>query len=344
MGSRALCSVLYAAHHRSPLAAHRPRPRTLPHHRSPLIVITAHHLSSFLPKPKHATASAPAAAPASTATLASTALAARTGVALASAKPSTGAAPSASAHSTALVTSGPPPYRHRAGWVPRTLLDFADGGAFPEIHLAQYPLDLGRKDRDATRLAGKTLALRVDESGEIVYDALAKHGHARSQHVHATIADLVPMDRSADDDAVFARPDEEEVERTAERTRAALSKIVGGKLDASKVSSLAVAQPGKPQYIRYTPDAVGGSAASSGQTKVIRIVEAQIDPIEPPRFAHKKVPKGRSEDERRGCVRIIMSLIRICTAHHMASYDRPRFSAGAGDALAAAKGFQGGAA
>lgn len=33
-----------------------------------------------------------------------------------------------------------PPYGQRKGWVPRTEPDFGDGGAFPEIIVAQYPL------------------------------------------------------------------------------------------------------------------------------------------------------------------------------------------------------------
>lgn len=33
-----------------------------------------------------------------------------------------------------------PPYGQRKGWVPRTEADFGDGGAFPEIAVAQYPL------------------------------------------------------------------------------------------------------------------------------------------------------------------------------------------------------------
>lgn len=33
-----------------------------------------------------------------------------------------------------------PPYGQRKGWVPRTEADFGDGGAFPEITVAQYPL------------------------------------------------------------------------------------------------------------------------------------------------------------------------------------------------------------
>lgn len=42
-------------------------------------------------------------------------------------------------------TSGAPPYGQRSGWIPRTLDDFGDGGAFPEISIAQYPLEMGKK-------------------------------------------------------------------------------------------------------------------------------------------------------------------------------------------------------
>lgn len=35
----------------------------------------------------------------------------------------------------------------RQGFIPRVREDFGDGGAFPEIHVAQYPLDMGRKDK-----------------------------------------------------------------------------------------------------------------------------------------------------------------------------------------------------
>lgn len=38
-----------------------------------------------------------------------------------------------------------PPYGQRHGFVPRATEDFGDGGAFPEVHVAQYPLDMGKK-------------------------------------------------------------------------------------------------------------------------------------------------------------------------------------------------------
>jgi hypothetical protein len=36
-----------------------------------------------------------------------------------------------------------PPYGKRQGFVPRSVEDHGDGGAFPEIHVAQYPLNMG---------------------------------------------------------------------------------------------------------------------------------------------------------------------------------------------------------
>lgn len=52
---------------------------------------------------------------------------------------------SGSSVSVALIKKPVPNYRNRANFVPRIDEDFGDGGAFPEIHMAQYPLGMGRK-------------------------------------------------------------------------------------------------------------------------------------------------------------------------------------------------------
>lgn len=38
-----------------------------------------------------------------------------------------------------------PPYGSRRNWKPRSNEDFGDGGAYPECHIAQYPLEMGRR-------------------------------------------------------------------------------------------------------------------------------------------------------------------------------------------------------
>merc|ERR1739840_58264 len=51
------------------------------------------------------------------------------------------------AASQALVSAAraAPPYGHRKGWIPRSADDYGDGGAFPECHVVQYPLAMGKK-------------------------------------------------------------------------------------------------------------------------------------------------------------------------------------------------------
>lgn len=49
-----------------------------------------------------------------------------------------------------------PPYGQRQGFVPRAQADFGDGGAFPEIHVAQYPLEMGRPVKKAKPAEGGT--------------------------------------------------------------------------------------------------------------------------------------------------------------------------------------------
>jgi SNW domain-containing protein 1 len=38
-----------------------------------------------------------------------------------------------------------PPYGQRKSWRPSKQEDFRDGGSYPECHIAQYPLEMGRK-------------------------------------------------------------------------------------------------------------------------------------------------------------------------------------------------------
>ncbi|KAF9937052.1 mRNA splicing protein [Mortierella alpina] len=185
-----------------------------------------------------------------------------------------------------------PPYGQRSGWKPKKPEDFGDGGAFPEIHTAQYPLDMGRKKKSTTK-AGSTIALQVDGQGNVAYDAIAKRGHSSKQIVQSQFKDLVPLNERADVGEIsLSRPSEEEVQETADRTRAALEKISKTKITAAQPKSVVSNnKPGAPTYIRYTPANQSASAEGVNQ-RVIRMVEMPVDPMEPPKHHHKKVPRG----------------------------------------------------
>jgi SNW domain-containing protein 1 len=59
-----------------------------------------------------------------------------------------------------------PPYLKRKGFVPRKPDDFGDGGAFPEIHVSQYPLNMGRpKKAGAGGTSTAIVAVDVDADG-----------------------------------------------------------------------------------------------------------------------------------------------------------------------------------
>ncbi len=69
----------------------------------------------------------------------------------------------------------------------------AQGGAFPEIHVAQYPLDMGRPGQKAGGGKGdQTLALTVNAEGEVNYDAVVKQGKLAQKWVASTHGALVP--------------------------------------------------------------------------------------------------------------------------------------------------------
>jgi len=185
---------------------------------------------------------------------------------------------------------GPPPYGQRASWRPRSQEDYGDGGAFPEIPIAQYPLDMGRKGGRTTK--SKALALQVDAEGKIKYDAIAKHGHGSNRIVHASFKDLIPLRQRADIGEIsLERPSDEEVKATAERTRAALEVLVSGAVAAQKPKSVRVNEKREAQYVRYTPSSQMGDTSKKSD-RIIKIIEKQQDPMEPPKFKHRKIPRG----------------------------------------------------
>ncbi|KAI5816430.1 putative transcriptional regulator Cwf13/SkiP [Pyronema omphalodes] len=185
---------------------------------------------------------------------------------------------------------GPPPYGQRTTWRPRSQEDYGDGGAFPEIPIAQYPLDMGRKGGKTTKQ--KALALQVDAEGKVKYDAIAKQGHGSNRIVHASFKDLIPLRQRADIGEIsLERPSEEEVEATAERTRQALEKLVSGAVAAQKPKSVKGNEKREAQYVRYTPSSQMGDTSKKSD-RIIKIIEKQQDPMEPPKFKHRKIPRG----------------------------------------------------
>ncbi|EFJ10710.1 hypothetical protein SELMODRAFT_447254 [Selaginella moellendorffii] len=178
----------------------------------------------------------------------------------------------------------PPPYGKRSGFVPKRVEDFGDGGAFPEIHLAQFPLEMGKKH---DKHNNSVLPTTVDAQGNVRYDAVVKQGENSSKIVYTQHRDLVPKLPS---EVPSAKPGEDEIKETTERTKMALEKIVHERLAAAQPKNVPSASSG-PSYIKYTPSQLSSAFNSGAKERTIKMVEMPVDPLEPPKFKHKRVPK-----------------------------------------------------
>lgn len=192
--------------------------------------------------------------------------------------------------SIAVVTKEPPPYGKRNNFKPKDPEDFGDGGAFPEIHFAQFPLGMGIEiERNNTK--SKTIALQYDEDGKLRHDAIARLGHGKDKIVHSKISDMKSKLIDEKDESFF-KPTSEELDETTEETRKILEKIISSKVAAAlPVQHAQKAE--SAQYVRYTPSQQSGLNAGGAQQRIIRLVTDQVDPMEPPQFKiNQKIPRA----------------------------------------------------
>merc|ERR1719422_2523053 len=176
-----------------------------------------------------------------------------------------------------------PPYGKRKGWIPRSVDDFGDGGAFPEIHVAQYPHNLGRGEGENKTTA---LAVQLDAQGKVKYDLIARQNARKDKIVYSKFTDLLPTEVTGEDEAEMIRPEQEDeaVMEATEKTRAALEKLTSSKISAAMPVRAAEKQE-PAQYIRYTPSQQGQAFNSGAKQRVIRMVEVQKDPMEPAKLS-----------------------------------------------------------
>ncbi|KAK4280932.1 hypothetical protein QN277_012484 [Acacia crassicarpa] len=182
-----------------------------------------------------------------------------------------------------------PPYLKRAGFVPRKVEDFGDGGAFPEIHVAQYPLDMGRDK--SSKPGSKILPVTVDARGNVAYDAIVKQNENAKKIVYSQQKDLIPKFLKNEEDDMDDDETQKEIEETTQETKAALEKIVNVRLSAAQPKNVPK-QSSDAKFIKYKPSQQSGAFNSGAKERIIRMVEMPVDPLEPPKFKHKRVPKA----------------------------------------------------
>lgn len=189
-----------------------------------------------------------------------------------------------------------PPYGSRSGWIPRKPEDFGDGGAFPEIHIAQYPLGMGKiVDLDGNSYQNTSIVpLLTDSKGNIRYDSIMQYGHSENHIVHSRPIDSFGRQYN---DEELQRPDEEEEKRIAEMTKKALETKLLGKVNNANASRLSETPQtsSTPQFVKYTP---ANQNLKGGVTeRIIRLAQKPVDPLEPPKFKTTRVVRGPPSPE-----------------------------------------------
>ena len=183
-----------------------------------------------------------------------------------------------------------PPYGKRTSWVPRSLADFGDGGAYPEVAVAQFPLDMGRGRSSGQ--PSNTLPIQLDAEGKIKYDVIVKQGSNKDKVIYNKLSDLLPKEVLNENDPSLQKPTEDEIDDNTEKTRRALEMLTQSKISAA-LPVRAAEKQAPAKYIKYTPSNQADPTGSSAEQRIIRMVEVQKDPLEPPKFKiNKKIPQA----------------------------------------------------
>jgi len=174
-------------------------------------------------------------------------------------------------------------------FIPINLEDFEDGGSYPEIHVSQYPLGMGKKDVRSEN----TLALQTDEDGNLLFDQIIKQGKSEDKIIYSKFIDTIEQDIDEDED--LSKPNEEELQKTMEKTVLGIKDKCELKIKSIKtVDGLNKKTEEESLYIRYTPSETQLKETKlKGTTeRIIKIIESAVDPLEPSQFKSKKMPKG----------------------------------------------------
>ena len=156
-----------------------------------------------------------------------------------------------------------------------------------------YAVQEGADAPAAPSAAGSALVTAADAAQ--MSTAIARRGVAPTTLVRASLKGARPQrDLRARRDSRLALPSAEEEAQAAARTQAALGAIVAGKAGACIPESVQ-RDSRREQFYRVRADPRAPGYNPQVQSRVIRMVEAQVDPMEPPKHRFTKLPPAPAE-------------------------------------------------
>jgi len=114
------------------------------------------------------------------------------------------------------------------------------------------------------------------------YTMILRNGSNQDRQIQASLEDVIPL-RQRQKNISLARPSEEEVKATTERTQRALDLRLQ---QINNTAALKSKKDQKPEYVKYTSSNIMDDKPNS--SRMIKIVDVQEDPMAPIKFKQKK--------------------------------------------------------
>ncbi|CCH47122.1 Puff-specific protein Bx42 [Wickerhamomyces ciferrii] len=122
---------------------------------------------------------------------------------------------------------------------------------------------------------------RPNQNTNIDYSLILRNDSNKERAIQSTLEDVIPL-KQRQKNISLAKPSQLEIDETTERTRKALDEILQKKLG----KSIKTNSHKNPEYIRYTSSNILDNNPTS--SRIIKIVDAQEDPMAPIKFKQKK--------------------------------------------------------
>ncbi|KAL0745541.1 hypothetical protein Bca101_101966 [Brassica carinata] len=132
---------------------------------------------------------------------------------------------------------------------------------------------MGKKNNKSNSLGSP------DAEVNVVFDAIARQNEDSRKIVYSQHKDTTIHNEGE------AEERQKQIHETTEETKAATEKVVNVRLSAAQPTNVP-SQSGNSKSIKYEP------SSSAFNSRIIRMVEMPVDPLDPPKFRHKKVPRA----------------------------------------------------
>ncbi|GAW79423.1 nuclear protein SkiP [Plasmodium gonderi] len=177
--------------------------------------------------------------------------------------------------------------------------DFRDGGAYPEIHINQYPNNMGMKNKSGKN---NVVLKYLDDNNNVKYDNLINEDvHIYNNNIEATepneriqklrkkkiLSDATDREEKFNEQAIY-KPDEEEENEIINNTKKNIENMLNEKLNKSIVNKK------DDKFFRYIPQ---NKLNKHLEERIIKVVHKSTDPLDVSKFKHKKLPNVKNSPD-----------------------------------------------